>query len=304
MNRTKKSRYTLVKGQFTIHNTQHPLQGPQPDGDTVTFIPDSLDLVLGLRKISGRPPAIRNGHINVRYEGIDALETHFEGKHQDLQFANAAREENLALLGFKHVKFFAQSPNVVESVDANPLPGYVIANGIESNGRLLGLVYAGQPPQADGSQVFVDEATLDSSVNAALVRRGLAYVEPYDTMPMALVRHLRSVLRGVRDTSEGMWSHEGVSTTKSATLRSLADLQPLVMWPKLFRRLAAYFDEGHTGLAKFDAWIRDDKVRRDDTLRLPDGEQGNMHDAYAVNGDKLRLNFKPEDLLITPDPAH
>ena len=75
MNHAKKTRYTLVTGQFTIHDTEHPLQGPQPDGDTVTFIPDSLDTVLGLRKISSRPPAIRNGHIAVRYEGIDALET-------------------------------------------------------------------------------------------------------------------------------------------------------------------------------------------------------------------------------------
>ena len=168
---------------------------------------------------------------------------------------------------------------------------------------MLGLVFAGPTPLADGARVFVDDATLDRSVNADLVRAGLAYEEPYDTMPMALVRHLRAAIHKARANALGLWPTEGLTTEKAALLRNLADLQALAMWPKLFRRLAAYFGEGHLGLAQFDAWLRDDKVGRDDTLRLPDGEKGNMHDTYAVKGDKLLLNFKPEDLLITPDPA-
>lgn len=303
MTAPKKARYTLIKGQFTIHNAQQPRQGPQPDGDTVTLIPDSVDLVRALLRLSGRAPDIGGGHINVRYEGIDALETHYQGHHQDLQFANAARELNLAKLHFAHVKFFATAPNVVESVEKNPLPGYVIALGIESNGRLLGQVYAGHTSKPDGSKLFLDEATLDKSVNAELVRAGLAYVEPYDTMPMALIKHLRALAHSARNDHQGLWAHETVGTKKSATLRNLADLQAQVMWPKLFRRLASYFSEGHVGLAAFDAWIRDDRVHRDDALRLPDGEKGNMHDTYAIDGDKLRLHFRPEDLIIAPDPA-
>ena len=91
--------------------------GPEPDGDTVTFFPDSLDLVRALKRFSGRAPEITDGHINARYEGIDALETHFQGTHQDVGFANAARELNLALLGFTNVRFFPDLPNVVQSVD-------------------------------------------------------------------------------------------------------------------------------------------------------------------------------------------
>src|SRR5262245_40574320 len=153
-------RYTLIKGRYSIHNPTNPRQGPQPDGDTVTFFPDSVDLVRRLRRFSGRPPEIRGGHIAVRYEGIDALETHFEGEHQNLVFAKAARDRNLALLGFTGVVFFPDSPNVVQAVDENPLAGYVIANGIESNGRLLGLVFAGTTTRPDGERVFVDEAIL------------------------------------------------------------------------------------------------------------------------------------------------
>jgi hypothetical protein len=198
MRKPRTPRYTLIKGQYSIHNPDKPRQGPQPDGDTITFVPDSVDLVRGLRRLSGMAPDIRNGHINVRYEGIDALETHFLGEHQNLTFANAARKRNLALLGFTHVVFFPDLPNVVQSVDQNPLPGYVIANGIEANGRLLGLVFGGTTALTDGKRLFVDGATLDQSVNAQLVVDGLVYVEPYDSMPMALVQILRARVAAAR----------------------------------------------------------------------------------------------------------
>ena len=50
----------------------------------------------------------------------------------------------LSQLGFTNTRFFQDSPNVVQSVDQNPLLGYVIANGIVANGRLLGLVFSGE----------------------------------------------------------------------------------------------------------------------------------------------------------------
>src|SRR5205814_5638030 len=127
---------------------------------------------------------------------------------QDNTFSVGARDKNLALLGYTNVKFFEDEPNVVSSVDADPLPGYVIANGIESNGRLLGLVYVGVPPADDGQPVFVDEALLDQSTNAKLVRAGLAYVEPYDTMPIALVDRMRVTIRDARNAATGMFGAE------------------------------------------------------------------------------------------------
>ena len=78
-----------------------PQQGPEPDGDTITFEADDITLVRELRWLSGRGPKINTrGNIPVRYEGIDALEIHFREAHQQLQFAVAARDENLRLVGF------------------------------------------------------------------------------------------------------------------------------------------------------------------------------------------------------------
>ena len=303
MKKPRKSRYTVIKGKFWIHYEDHPRQGPEPDGDTVTFHPDDLALVRKLPRFSGRGPNInKRGNIPIRYEGIDALETHFQGGHQQLELADDARDLNLKLLEFKEVKFFADQPNKVESVAVNPLSGHVIANGIESNGRLLGLVYAGATDLHDGDKPFVDAALLDKSVNAKLVAAGLAYVEPYDTMPLSLVKHLRAVIAHARGTRAGIFAVEDVNTNRAAAIADLAALEKLAMWPKLFRRLFAYFSEGHQGLAQFEDWIREDPIHRDDSLRLPDGEKGNMHDAFEIDGNSLKLGFNPEDLLIAPDP--
>ncbi|MER9529790.1 hypothetical protein NKI89_08265 [Mesorhizobium sp. M0309] len=298
-----KPRYTIIHGQYRIHRADQPRMGPQPDGDTVRFEPDNLQLLYLLPRFSGRAPDIRAKGINVRYECIDSLETHFEQAHQDNTFAFGARDKNLALLGYTNVKFFDDEPNVVSSVDADPLPGYVIANGIESNGRLLGLTYVGAPPADDGQAIFVDEALLDQSINAKMVHAGLAYVEPYDTMPMTLVNRMRVLIAGARSAGTGIFGAESVSVGKSATIASIDDAQDLVMWPKLFRRVVSYFLEGGTGLSNFDGWIRQDPVKRDDTLRLPDGEKANMHDTYEISGDQLSLHYNPEDLIIAPDPA-
>jgi len=304
MKHAKKSRYTLVKGSFFIRYPDQPRQGPQPDGDTITFHPDNPALVRALPWLSGRGPKFNaRQNIPVRYEGVDALETHFQGTHQNLQYANEARAENLKRLGFRDVVYFPDLPNNVQSASADSLPGYVLANGIESNGRLLGLVYTGTTTEPDGQKIFVDAAQIDQSVNVQLVKAGLAYVEPYDTMPMDLVQHLRQVIADARYAGAGMFAHENVGKGKSASVANLPAAEGLVMWPKLFRRLAAYFSEGHTGLGEFDAWIRQDGVDRDDTLRLPNGEKANMHDAYGINGNNLSLMFNPEDLLIAPDPA-
>lgn len=298
-----KARYTVLHGQYRIHRADDPRRGPQPDGDTIRFEPANLELLASLPRFSARPPDIRSKGINVRYEGIDTLETHFDGAHQNDRFAFGARDRNLVLLGYKGVQFFADEPNIVSAVDVDPLPGYVVANGIESNGRLLGLVYVGVPPAEDGQPLFVDEARLDGSVNATLVRAGLAYVEPYDTMPIALIDRLRSIIAQARADNAGMFDSESVGVEKPATIVTLNDLQALVMWPKLFRRLVTFIREGHSGLSEFDSWIRQDPVRRDDTLRLPNGEKANMHDTFEISGNRLSLRFNPEDLIIAPDPA-
>jgi len=66
--------YTLIKGEFHIHYPANPLNGPEPDGDTLKFRPDNRELVLALPKPNQPASFNRDGITSIRFEGIDALE--------------------------------------------------------------------------------------------------------------------------------------------------------------------------------------------------------------------------------------
>ena len=130
-------RYTLITGDFYIRYPDLPRNVPEPDGDTINFLPDNDDLVRSLPRFSNRGPDRRHlGTYGTRFEGIDTLETHFENQHQDLTFARAARDHMLDKMGFGAVKFWEDLPNKVESAEHHPVRGYLLANGVESTGSL------------------------------------------------------------------------------------------------------------------------------------------------------------------------
>jgi endonuclease YncB( thermonuclease family) len=298
-------RYTLIRGEFYIRYPDLPRNGPEPDGDTISFLPDNDDLVGCLPRFGNTGPDRRHlGTYGTRFEGIDTLETHFENQHQDLHFAHGARDRMLQLMGFGDVVFWPDRPNKIRSAEHHPRPGYLLANGIEDNGRVLALVFPGQPAldAVDGDSVFVDVAALDASVNAELVRNGLAYAELYSTMPIDLIHQMRQLVTAARQAGLGLWPHEHVTTTARAQLKSLADLSTLIMFPKLYRRLVKYFQAGHTDLAAFDTWIRADP-NRDDRVLLPTGELGHLHDLYDVSPNGIGLRYLPEELTFISDPT-
>lgn len=69
--------YTLLQGSFVIRYGDAPRQGPEPDGDTVKFLPDQPALVDQLPRDSGHPARINAHGVSIRLEAIDALETHY-----------------------------------------------------------------------------------------------------------------------------------------------------------------------------------------------------------------------------------
>jgi len=293
-------RYVLITGDFYVLYPDLPGNGPEPDGDTISFLPLHDDLVQALPRFNGIAPDRKHlGVYSVRFEGIDALETHYKNRHQNLELADAARDLMLREVGFQTVTFRPDRPNKVESAVPHPLPGYVLATGIEANGRIVAQVYAGQPNEgvADGDRVFVDDARLDRSVNAALVRAGLAYGEFYTTMPFPLIGHLRDEVGKARAAEAGFWPREGISVDASARPASVADLSDMVIFPKLYRRLSDYFADNHSDLAAFDTWVRA-KPERDDLTQLPSGERGHLHDTYVVDGQGIRLRYRPEELVF------
>lgn len=310
--RMAQPRYTLITGEFYIRYPDLPQNGPEPDGDTVNFLPDQDSLIQNLQRFGTVGPDRRHlGTYGVRFEGIDTLETHFPDHrfHQNLEFAAKARDRVLAQLGFGAVTFLSGNKrNKIDAAEHHPVPGYLFADGIESNGRVLGIVYPGDPPASlsagDGDRVFVTPQLIDSSINAQQIRDGLAYGELYDTMPIDLVNHLAQAVKTARTGGQGFWPAENVGVNKESTIPTIAPLSDLVMFPKLYRRLVKYFlEQPDHGLVGFDTWVRADGKDRDDRLILPNRELGNLHDIYAINGDNLELTVLPEDLIFLPDPV-
>jgi hypothetical protein len=55
-----------------------------PVDRTISFLPERDDLVHALPRFGNRPPDRKHlGTYSVRFEGIDALETHFQNHHQN-----------------------------------------------------------------------------------------------------------------------------------------------------------------------------------------------------------------------------
>ena len=297
--------YTLIKGTFHIHYPARPLNGPEPDGDTIKFKPDNRNLILNLPKPNQSASFNLDGITSIRFEGIDALETHFdvEGEefHQKLDLALLARDALLAQMGFGTVRYFARSPFKVESVENHPVAGYILSNGLDTYGRTIAFVFTGEHLSMDGAQVFVTPQMLDDSLNLFMLRRGHAYAAFYLTLPAELREHLRGVVSLARAGNAGLWAQSTATTERAARITGLDMLQQLVIWPKLFRRLAPYFVQGHTNFDGLDAWLRADPVNRDDRLLLPTLEMGNMHDLIVEDGDQIRLAHATEDVVIVPD---
>ena len=96
----------------------------------------------------------------------------------------------------------------------------------------------------------MDNQIPDQSFNAKLVVAGFAYVEPYDTMPMLLVQHLRALVHEIRSSNRGLWSGGSETIDSAVLIKSMIDVEALIMWPKLFRRLTTYFDKGYIRLGQ------------------------------------------------------
>lgn len=286
------ARYTLIKGSFAVIGTE-------PDGDTIRFQPDDPSIVSGLGPAGQRPAFSHGGaQINVRFEGIDALETHFQNARQQVRLGDLATQTMLKTLGFSSVmnaglKVTAATPPL--------LRGHVLANSLDSFGRMIAFVYAGEAPGADGAPTFLDLPKLGLSVNAQLLAQGVVYPAFYTTLPIDLKNTLSAQARLVREQAIGLWPEDAPSLDRAADVPNLDAAEALVMWPKLFRRLVSYFQAGNAGLDGFYAWLREDKRNRDDYLLLPDGELGNMHDLVAITGNSMRLRYRPEDIVVLPD---
>ncbi|MFD0275050.1 nuclease [Kitasatospora sp. NPDC127111] len=284
----------LIKGSFHISAKS------QPDGDTIGFIPDYVGewkLVHGGRPL--HPGA--DGHINVRLEAIDTLETHYPGanehnEHQPLTYAHAAADELLGWLGFQNIE---RHEDETVSVTPDSVPGYILTRGGDSKGRCVSLVGRGTPPGASGYEIDVDEKLLKKTANYHLLEKGLAYPTYYKGFPGDLRRILTDAVHAAQAAmppANGLWPYDvTVSGAKIAGMHSITN--DVVILPKLFRRLKDYFDLGNDALDCLPSFL----AGADDVFKIQGDRKeyrGLHHILEITNGQTLRLTHPAEDLTF------
>lgn len=266
--------YTLLKGRFK------PGAGI-PDGDSVRFAPDDPSPLFTLPRKNRRPRVNRNnGTVQLRYEGIDSVET--DAKEP---FATDATKKNLKLIGLE---------------DANDeIDGHILANQIGPNGRPICFVYAGSATEEDGASVFLDVARMKESVNYKIIEAGTAYPLFYDTLFADLRDEMAAATKAARSTGVGLWPADrtsaGVEWGGSSSLPNLAPI-----FPKLWRRLEKYtqnrdFRDESSTLEAFTEFL---ETSRDRLVVISESRATDFDNVVVVEENRVRLPVLPEDMFF------
>ena len=257
---------------LTIKGVFNPQSGI-PDGDSVRFLADD-DSLFDL--LEGQVDFKSDGEVQLRYEGIDALE-----KAAIKPFSSDATEQNLQLLGGEE----------------NGQPGYILSNQIEQNGRPVCFVFTGEPNDADGSEIVLEPETLQQSVNYQLLAEGFVYPLFYDTLYQELRDRLVEAVETARQDKLGIWTED--ASNQGFTVQppvNLAQLEPI--FPKLWRRLETFYRRPSNQNKTAAQFLESLAQGSDRLFTIPDQRWIKFSTALEVSGDKLKLKYKPEEMIF------
>jgi endonuclease YncB( thermonuclease family) len=243
-----------------------------PDGDTVRFIPDDLGRLNQI--IRGRRP--RPGGQNsiaIRFEGIDALE-----KDAIKPFSSDATKRNLELIG------------------GNGSRGVILSRQFDGNGRVVSFVFARETLFQDGAEVMLDAVSLQESINFKLLAEGHVYPMFYTTFFAELRSAFVEAVQLARANNRGVWKAD--ATNSGFKFNGPGDLPRLPpIFPKLWRRLQS-FSWSNRPLNDFPHFIA--TLEKEYLMTTPDLRRLSFDHVVEVNGNELRLSYKPEHMLFEP----
>lgn len=271
--------------------------GKQPDGDSIRFVPDTPALLDRLER-SERVRASSDGSVQLRLDGIDAPETHYEGEAQPL--GDAARDRLLALAGFTHVEHGTGTrAQTVTAAVPERVAGAILAHTVDPNGRPVSFVLAGGELPADGADVAVAEL-LARTLNAELLADGSAYLTLYESLEAAERDALRAVAADAADAEAGVWGQDASGGFDLTGQDAIGPAGALIL-PKLFRRCTDYLATRAAG-ETLPHWMR-----THGTAARPEDDLVSVAGAPAVPfstlieqaGDHIALTASPLDLVFS-----
>lgn len=236
--------HRLIPGTFVV-------VGKEPDGDSVRFVADDLDLLFELRNGYRVKPTKSDGSVQLRFEGVDAPELHYGKDAQPL--GAEARDALLDWMGFRNLQFDGTK---VTSADPGEVRGAILSKAAEANGRPVSWVFleADAPAGESGDWVALTSEVLANTMNHRLLESGMAYFTVYTSTPLR--RDLRRIAKAARDADAGVWA---VDCTDQFVLENQDSIGPggQLILPKLFRRSTDYLKDVAKGAfdGNLDEWL-------------------------------------------------
>jgi hypothetical protein len=285
--------FKLIAGSFQVVNYS-------PDGDSLRFHPIDTQHLRGLAGPAAKINA--RSDVQLRIEAIDALETHYQASgggsyHQPFDLARQARQRLLDFAGIGNVVFDDREMNVTSADDGTP--GYILTREVEKFGRPIAFVFAGDPPEADGSDVFLDPDRLTVSYNHLALAEGLAYPTFYTGLFADLRASLTQASSQAQAAKLGIYARD--VTTEGFDADSLAAITDrTVILPKLFRRLIDYMVNMGTAVG-FKEKL---EQSREPVLDLVSANFTHF-DTFveqAPGSSRIRLNREPAQLVFDAMP--
>lgn len=262
--------FVLIQGTF------EPTSGI-PDGDSVRFQAEDDTL---FDKLEGRIK-FKGGQVQLRYEGIDALE-----KAAIKPFSSDATERNIELLGGNR----------------DNIPGYILSSHADGNGRPVCFVFTGNPPDWDntGRGNGLQADLLRQSLNYQLLKEGHVYPMFYETLYKELRDEMVAATKEAREKKLGIWSADrSMSGLQVDIPPNLSKLPPI--FPKLWRRLEAFYQRSSNRRKGLEAFVQELSRGKDRLFTIPDQRSIKLSTALKVKGNKLTMLYKPEEMVFESD---
>jgi endonuclease YncB( thermonuclease family) len=259
------------------------------------FKPDKPRLLDQLDRVD-RPYRLTSiGSTQLRFEGIDALELHFEGHHQPRPLADESRDYLTGLLGMNPVEYRAPDYVTVKPpVLHDGTRGYILSRALEAHGRPVSFAFTGAPSAADGENLMLKAALLKKSLNYKSVQSGNSYPLFYDTLFASLRATFTEAAQAARAAKQGIWKDDR-STNGLAVANETQLEERGVIFPKLFRRLSSFFDEGNSDIAAFLPWLA---KTEEQVLDLSTGNFTHFDNVLIVKSGNIRMTLQPEQLVF------
>jgi endonuclease YncB( thermonuclease family) len=298
--------FTLIEGTF--HLTNRTATGAQtgfePDGDSIQFKPKNPALLDRLTRLQLPYRLTAIGSVQLRIEGIDALELHYKPthggpySHQPRPLADEARDFLTGFLGLNPVTYAPpKNVRVKPPVPNDGTPGFILARSLEVHGRPVSFVFAGKSPAPDGTLIDLTVPVAKKSYNYQAVLKGYAYPLFYDTLFGDLREALAGAAGTARSKKRGLWqldrSTKGLSVTDQAGLETNG-----VIFPKLYRRLTDFLAETTGNLADFEAWL---KAKSEQVLDLERMNFMHLDNLISVKGKTIKIARTPEHLVFVSE---